>query len=193
MPEQPIFWSLVFSDRDRLAPSRPCSPLPCPEAGDHAGGYEAIEGDVYQTAPGAIALGTRFLLVRRRLGHAVAIEGLLLRRPTFLVTPVRRLLDLERARHGIDDTACVSNDDRKVRREVLRRTIVGNHCDDSSRGPRASWRSASRPHHCHEWSHHPRPYRSRIASWEPRLWGPMRGLPKLQGRQAQVVSSASQG
>src|SRR5215204_1584760 len=29
----------------------------CPEAGDHAGGYEAIEGDVDQTAPGAIALG----------------------------------------------------------------------------------------------------------------------------------------
>src|SRR4051812_21160654 len=27
-----------------------------PEAGDHASGYEAIEGDVYQTAPGAIAL-----------------------------------------------------------------------------------------------------------------------------------------
>src|SRR5215207_10609061 len=28
-----------------------------PEAGDHAGGYEAIEGDVDQTAPAAIALG----------------------------------------------------------------------------------------------------------------------------------------
>jgi hypothetical protein len=28
-----------------------------PEAGDHASGYEAIEGDVYQTAPRAIALG----------------------------------------------------------------------------------------------------------------------------------------
>src|SRR5829696_9405695 len=28
-----------------------------PEAGDHASGYEAIEGDVYQTAPGAIAVG----------------------------------------------------------------------------------------------------------------------------------------